>query len=108
MLVLFGLVLLFALGVAIEPTRWWRRKRRCSDLKHSTPDAVFLPTLSVDIDSSDLTICKGQVDAMPYYLVLDTETFDAIPNDEVPDSYLSLDPIAVSWQVLDVLPRRAI
>ncbi len=72
--------------------------------KDGKQEPSFRPKLDLDIETSPLinSTERAGSDAKPYYLVLDTESFDAIEEEDKfsPDTKLS-PIIALSWQVLD-------
>ena len=64
--------------------------------RQDTPIAV-----EVDIDSSPLFDSPAPREALPHYLVLDTETQDILHEEEVGIEFARSPIILLSWQVLD-------
>ncbi len=85
-----------------------KRKRANRPIKIPTrrQASQIRPNLSVDVDTSELTMpSETSPEGEPYYLVIDTETYNPISREE--DELILINqadnnpPIALSWQVLD-------
>lgn len=90
--------LLLALGLLL---RRGLRARSSHPTPSNTPPPAFRARVAVDIDTSQLTTPRFIHQGTPYVLVVDTETFDAIP-DEPEIALQTFSPaVALSWQILD-------
>lgn len=81
-----------------------RAKYTASKDKEAPPPKAsnrsFRPRLFVDVDSSHLIHERAMPQGTPYYIVIDTETFDPIQEYEI-DTSATLSPaVALSWQLL--------
>ncbi len=92
-------LLALALGLWCMQRRGCRREDRPRGQDKLQSEA-FRPRLEVDVDSSALTRLSPSGAQEAYWLVLDTETFDAIDTEQGAQGAVS--PIvALSWQLLD-------
>ncbi|MDO4692200.1 MAG: 3'-5' exonuclease [Porphyromonadaceae bacterium] len=94
------IVLLTALGLALVLglVLWYLGRKR----RHLSPPESFRPELRLSIDEAELfRVDPADTGRTPYYLALDTETFDAIDSEasDVPSAPSRI--VALSWQLTD-------
>lgn len=85
------------------------RKRSGATVTEHSPvrQSAFRPRLEVDVDRSEiLRPPLVPPHSLPYYLVLDTETFDAIEPSSLDEQGKFVSPlVALSWQLTDQAGR---
>lgn len=94
-------LLLLALLGYLAMSRRRRRSRPINNLPERRSVDQRLTSLSIDVDSSRLTMPERQGRGEPRYLVLDTETYDALTSNEDLETINYSPPVALSWQLLD-------
>lgn len=104
-----GLIALLFVLLLVATISWYRQRKGNRPIvlpkRPTIPSSRF--SLSVDIDTSELTVPMAPSQGIPYYLVIDTETFNPIlSNDERVGDFLYSPPVVLSWQILDRAGNR--
>lgn len=93
------LVLLITLGLVLVLglVLWYLKRKRLQRLAAES----FRPRLRLSIEESELFGLGAGSPNAPYYLVLDTETFDAIDPEMPQEAWSPSRIVALSWQLTD-------